>query len=302
MPAPLLAAVGRYNSDTNESTPMTTTVAQFLQLQRLTEVVDVGANPIDGEPPYTPMLSAGLCRVTGFEPQEQALLELQQKKGPNEHYLPYAVGDGGTHTLNICVASSMTSLFEPDPTTLGLFDVLKPLGEVTRRVPLETRRLDDISEIQHLDFLKIDIQGGELAVFKGGALKLSEAVVIQTEVSFVTLYKSQPTLGDVDLEMRRQGFVPHCFAAVKQWPIAPCVVGGNPRQALNQLLEADIVYVRDFARPELMSDEQLKHLALIVHHCYGSFDLALRCVMLLEQRQALATGAQHGYLQLCTGT
>ncbi len=280
---------------------MTTTLADFLSPRRLTEVVDVGANPIDGEPPYMPMLSAGLCRVTGFEPQEQALLELQQRKGPNEHYLPYAVGDGGTHTLKICVASGMTSLFEPDPMTLGLFDVLRPLGEVTSRIPLETRKLDDISEIQHLDFLKIDIQGGELAVFKGGAVKLSQAVVVQTEISFVTLYKSQPSLGDVDLEMRRQGFIPHCFAAVKQWSIAPYVVSGNPRRPLNQLLEADIVYVRDFVRPELMSDEQLKHLALIVHHCYGSFDLALRCVMLLEQRRALETGAQHWYLRLLAG-
>ncbi len=67
---------------------MTTTFADFLTPQRATEVVDVGANPIDGKPPYTAMLSAGLCRVTGFEPQEQALLELEQRKGPNEHYLP----------------------------------------------------------------------------------------------------------------------------------------------------------------------------------------------------------------------
>jgi hypothetical protein len=50
-----------------------------------------------------------------------------------------------------------------------------------------------------------------------------------------------------------------------------------------------------------MSDEQLKHLALIVHYCYGSFDLALRCVMLLEQRQALETGAQGWYLQFLAG-
>lgn len=277
---------------------MATNFAEFLSLQRLTEVVDVGANPIDGEPPYTPMLSAGLCRVTGFEPQEQALLELQQKKGPNEQYLPYALGDGGMHTLKICVESGMTSLFEPDPTTLGLFDLLRPFGEVIRRIPLKTRRLDDIAEIRHLDFLKIDIQGGELAVFKGGAVKLSQAVVVQTEISFVTLYKNQPSLGDVDLEMRRQGFIPHCFAAVKECPIGAFVVGGNPRQPLNQLLEADIVYARDFTRPELMSDEQLKHLALIVHHCYESFDLALRCVMLLEQRQALEAGAQQRYLQL----
>jgi hypothetical protein len=114
------------------------------------------------------------------------------------------VGDGDTHTLNICRASGMTSLFEPDPATLGLFEVLEPLGEVIERVPLQTRRLDDISEIQHLDFLKIDIQAGELATFQGGRAKLAEAVAIQTEVSVVTLYKNQPSLGDVDLELRSQ--------------------------------------------------------------------------------------------------
>ena len=44
----------------------------LLSPQRLTDVVDVGANPIDDEPPYTPMLAAGLCHVTGFEPQHEA--------------------------------------------------------------------------------------------------------------------------------------------------------------------------------------------------------------------------------------
>jgi hypothetical protein len=59
--------------------------------------------------------------------------------------------------------------------------------------------------------------------------------------------------------------------------------------------------VRDFSRPELLADEQLKHLALIVHHCYGSFDLALRCVMLLEERKALPAGTQQQYLKLLGG-
>jgi hypothetical protein len=179
-----------------------------------------------------------------------------------------------------------------------LFDVLAPLGEVIERVSLETVRLDDVQEIEHLDFLKIDIQGGELAVFQSGKNKLTNAVAIQTEVSFVTLYKDQPSLGDIDLELRAQGFVPHCFAAVKKWPISPCVVNNNPRQALNQLLEADLVYVRDFSKPELMSDEQLKHLALVAHHVYKSFDLTLRCMMLLAQRGALAPNAHALYLGL----
>lgn len=214
----------------------------------------------------------------------------------NERYLPHAVGDGGQHLLKVCRASGMTSLYQPDLVNLELFGVLKPMAEVTAQIPVRTSRLDDIADVAELDYLKIDIQGGELAVFEGGRDKLSRAVVIQTEVSFIRLYENQPAFGDIDLELRRQGFVPHCFAAVKTWPIAPCVVNGNPRQPLNQLLEADIVYVRDFARPQSMDDEQLKHLALVAHHCYASIDLTLRCVMVLQQRGALAAGAQERYL------
>lgn len=268
----------------------------MLQPRRLTAVVDVGANPIDGDPPYKPLLSAGLCQVTGFEPQPDALAKLLQQMGPNERYLPYAVGDGGWHQLHVCQASGMTSLLEPDPVTLGLFNVLSPLAQVLEQVPVQTIPFDDIGEIAELDFLKIDIQGGELAVFQSGRRKLSRAVAIQTEVSFITLYKGQPAMGEVDVELRAQGFVPHCFAAVKHWPIAPCIVNGNPRQAIKQLLEADIVYVRDLSRADSLDDEQLKHLALIAHYCYGSVDLALRCVMLLEQRGALAAGSQRTYL------
>ena len=146
---------------------------ELLNLQRMTEVVDIGANPIDGDPPYKSMLQAGLCRVTGFEPQEDALAELQRKKGPNERYLPYAVGDGGMHTLNICHASGMTSLLEPEPATAEVFPLFKNAGRIVRQVPLKTQLLNEIDEIEHLDFLKIDIQGGELTVFKscgGGSL------------------------------------------------------------------------------------------------------------------------------------
>ena len=281
---------------------MSRILSDLLSPERITEVVDVGANPIDGDPPYKPMLAAGLCRVTGFEPQQAALRELERKKGPNERYLPYAVGDGAAHTLNMCRAPGMTSLLQPDPKTLDLFGALKPLAEVIERIPVQTRTLDEIAEVERLDFLKIDIQGGELAVFQGGTARLSQAVAIQTEVSFVTLYRDQPVFGEVDLELRGQGFLPHCFAEVTRWPIAPFAVKDDPRQPLKQLLEADIVYVRDLSRPGLIRDEQLKHLALIAHHCYRSFDLALRCVMLLEQRQALKPGAQQAYVRLLAGS
>lgn len=277
---------------------MSKTLQDLVHTKKLTQILDIGANPIDGDPPYKKMLALGLCEVTGFEPQKKALLELQHKKGPNERYLPYAIGDGKIHTLHICRSSGMTSLYEPDPAAFNVFESLRPHAQIVAQEKIQTKRLDDLKEIDHIDFLKIDIQGGELSVFQSGNQKLKDAVFIQAEVSFITLYKNQPTLGDIDLEMRRQGFVPHCFAAVKKWPIAPLIVGGDPRQATNQLLEADIVYVRDFSQPESMSDEQLKQLITIAHHCYGSVDLAMRMILMLEQKNALPKGASRDYLAL----
>src|SRR5260221_7818888 len=66
---------------------------RWLEPDRLTAIVDVGANPIDGAPPYQPMLDRQLCTVVGFDPQAAAF-ELLQDRGPLETYLPYAVGDG----------------------------------------------------------------------------------------------------------------------------------------------------------------------------------------------------------------
>jgi FkbM family methyltransferase len=273
-------------------------VRALLAPARTTEVVDVGANPIDGEPPYAAMLAAGLCRVTGFEPQAEALAALQARQGPHERYLPHALGDGALHTLRVCRGSGMTSLLEPDAATLSLFAGLVPLAEVLARVPVQTHRLDDLTALDAVDLLKLDIQGSELMVLQSGRVKLAQAVAVHVEVSFVTLYQGQPPFGEIDGELRRQGFMPHCFDQIKQGPIAPCVVEGDAGRGLRQLLEADIVYVRDIARPEPMSDEQLRQLALIAHCVYGSFDLALRCIVLLEARQAMPAGSQQRYAAL----
>ncbi len=92
-------------------------------------------------------------------------------------------------------------------------------------MPVETTRLDDCAGV-HFDLLKIDVQGAELMVFANGRQRLAEAVAVQTEVSFVPLYKDQPSFGAVDTELREQGFIPHAMTALKRWPIAPTVFDG----------------------------------------------------------------------------
>src|SRR5439155_13532918 len=81
---------------------------------QMIQIVDIGASPIDGDPTYKPLLAAGRARVTGFEPNPAALAELQQSKGPNETYLPDAIGDGAEHTLHVCQSAGMSSLLRPN--------------------------------------------------------------------------------------------------------------------------------------------------------------------------------------------
>jgi FkbM family methyltransferase len=271
-------------------------LTEILRPERPTAVVDVGANPIDGDPPYKTMLAAGLCEVTGFEPQDTALERLEQKKGPRERYLPYALGDGTERTLHVCELEGMTSLLIPDPDRLALFNLFPTWGTVKKRIPIATRKLDDIAEITALDFLKMDIQGAEREVLAHGQAKLKHTVVIQTEVSFVPLYKDQPAFGDMDLALRALGFLPHSVTGTKIWPLSPMVVGNEPNRGIRQLLETDMVYVRDFTRPDAMSAEQWKHLALVAHHCYGSYDLVLKAILTLMQLGAVPADANRRYL------
>ncbi|MDT3381991.1 FkbM family methyltransferase [Labrys neptuniae] len=266
---------------------MTTPLVELLGPARRTHIVDIGANPIDGDPPYKSMLAAGLARLTGFEPQAEALARLEAAKGPNESYLPHAIGDGGEAYLNLCAYSGWSSLLTPRQDALEVFSYFKPNAQVIGRIPVRTTRLDDLTVLPEIDMLKIDVQGAELAVFRNAREKLRSAVAIQTEISFVALYENQPGFGEIDIELRAQGFVPHCFKAVKFSPMAPYARPESWTPATNQLLEADIVYVRDFVDPDAMSDEQLKHLCLIAQYLYGSIELCGRCIDLLQRRGAL---------------
>lgn len=271
---------------------------KLLSPRRLTAVVDVGANPIDGDPPYKNLLNKRGCRVTGFEPQTDALAVLNARKSDLETYLPNIIADGNPATLHTCRAPGMTSLYRPAKKMLAYFNGFSKLGTVVEETSVLTTRLDDVIDEDALDFLKIDIQGGELTAINNGRRCLGRAVAIQAEVSFLPLYEEQPTFADLDQALRKLGFIPHAFAAINRRVIAPLFDERNPSAAFNQLLEADVVYVRNFTQPESMTDEQLKHLAIIAHHCYLSFDLATNCIFHLCRRKAIASDSVERYLAL----
>jgi hypothetical protein len=116
-----------------------------------------------------------------------------------------------------------------------------------------TRRLDDIEEVDAVDFLKMDVQARNYRFCKMEKRRLSKTAAAQVEVSFIPIYKDQPVFGEIDLELR--GLVPHAFAPVNQRMIAP-MRANDVYAGLNQLIEADVIYVRDFTKLDAMDVEQ----------------------------------------------
>lgn len=245
---------------------------EILVLQERIKIVDIGANPIDGDPPYAPLLANGRAELLGFEPNADALLELQARKGPHETYLPNAVGDGGRHELRLCALSGMTSLLEPNQAVLSLFDGFPEWAAVVARQPVDTVRLDDLPQSEGMDYLKIDIQGGELMVFQNAPDRLSKALVIHTEVEFLPMYHGQPLFAEIDQFLRFRGFMIHRLEPIVTRDFAPVIFGNDPYSGHSQLFWADAIYIRDITRLSAFADNELLKLAIILHDCYRSFD------------------------------
>jgi FkbM family methyltransferase len=212
-------------------------------------IVDVGALWVQGESrPYDPLLKKGGGRVVGFEPVQAECDRLNGLGMKNQTYLPYFIGDGGAGTFYNCKFSQTSSLLEPNMALLRRFQHLAELTAPQSTEAVTTKRLDDIPEIASVDYLKLDVQGAEVLVLRGGERLLQGAVCIHTEVCFAPLYKGQALFAEIDQELRRQGFLFHTFAGMSGRAFKPLAPSPDPSQPFRQLLWGDAVYVRDFTR------------------------------------------------------
>lgn len=258
---------------------------------RRIKVVDVGANPLDGSPPYAGLLRAGDADVVGFEPNREALARLNAMQGPNELYLPHSVGDGQRHTLKYCQAPGMTSLLQPNSEVLGLFHGFPDWGKVTATEEVDTVCLDDIEATRGVELLKLDIQGAELMAMRHGQDRLRDVLVVQTEVEFMPLYVDQPLFSDVEQFLRSFGLMFHRFFPTVSRVVRPLLVGNNIYAGLSQIVWADAIFIRDITKLDRLADDELIGMATILHDCYASIDIALHLLTEYDRRRGTRLGS-----------
>ncbi len=260
---------------------------ELLPESTLFNIIDVGASFNPGEPaPYQGFVDAGKARVIGFEPDLAECERLNQTFGLPHRFLPHFVGDGGPATFYETNRVLTGSLF---PANTALLEKFQNLAEVVTPVaehPVETSRLDDLDleEIADVDYLKIDVQGAELAVFRGAPRLLAETLVICTEVEFVELYKGQPLFADVDAFLRQSGFQFHRFDGFASRAFKPLIYNNDINAGGGQILWSDAIYVRDWMRLDELSADKLLKYAVLAHDLLHSYDLAHLVLSALDRK------------------
>lgn len=269
----------------------------FLNLSEQIQIMDVGASAIAEVPIYKILLEKKLAHLNAFEGDARQIQGIKESYGEQATIYGDFLFDGSIQTIYLASGpSGMTSLLKPDINALKFFNGFENFGHIENTAQVKTKKLDDVTELPLIDFLKMDIQGAELTVLKNGIEKLQRCLAVQVEVSYICLYENQPTFGDVDVWMRAQGYVPHCFLDVKRWSITPTIFNNNFRVGGNQLLESDIVYIKNPMKLSELSDTQLKKFSILAHHSFKSFDLCVFVLLEMERRHIIELNSHMHYL------
>jgi hypothetical protein len=143
------------------------------------------------------------------------------------------------------------------------FDVLEE-----REINVDT--LDNIlyaADEKKVDFIKLDVQGFERNVLRGGTKKAGGAFGIEVEVEFSELYKGQPFFSDVDVLIRDLGFT--------LFDLRPCYWKrtDQPCKGVGQMVFADALYFKDPIASDLIPYNPAAAIAICT--LYRKFDYAM---------------------------
>ena len=227
--------------------------------------------------------------LVGFEPDPVEFTDLQKQlssEWKSVNILPFGLSSrSGQQVLNIPKDPQSASLLEHN-LVIGEKFRKKQFFEIDRTEKIQVLSLKDAlnkTNFQSVDFIKIDIEGAELLVFKSSPEVMKDVLAIKTEISFIPFRKSQPLASDVDIYLRKFGFEIMNIIQPYHWRRHgylnhPYYSDETPPYSKAQLVHADYLYFRD---PDSLGDDIAKLLKLsLIALSFGYFDHAL---MILER-------------------
>ena len=253
-------------------------------------ILEVGALPLKGtmaEPFHILLDIFPGSKVTAFEVDGSLCETLNASARPEIRYHPVALGiNDATCTFYETAHPMCCSLYKPNETLLSKYHNLG-VAMLKSVSTISTTSLDSFSDannINDIDFIKIDIQGAELDVFKGGGKSLKNTVAIVSEVGFIPLYEGQPLFGDVCNFLGKQGFMFHKFLGIAGRTLKPTIIDNNLNHP-SQHMWSDAVFIRDIQTISNLSANKLLKMGILAF-LYGSPDVAYSCFSIFDEKMS----------------
>ncbi len=209
-------------------------ISLLLGEQNLT-LVDVGS--AGGVEPRWKKIASKIHYV-GFEPDARSQAEDSAHHGGFAAYTlwPSAVwSHDGSLEIHLCRKPEVSSCYLPNNEFTSRFPKAQRF-EVVGKAEVRAHKLDSLP-IGRCDFIKLDIQGGELAALKGAENLLSSTLGLEVEVEFSAVYKDQPLFGEVSAYLNKQGFEFVDFTNLARWD-------RYNRKGIGQCVFADALFLR----------------------------------------------------------
>ncbi|MCF6194364.1 MAG: FkbM family methyltransferase, partial [Kangiellaceae bacterium] len=131
--------------------------------------------------------------------------------------------------------------------------------DIVKKVKVSANQLDSL-DLGHCDFLKLDIQGGELAALQGGSKMLKGAFGLEVEVEFLKIYQDQPLFGEICEHLAEHGFEFVDFTTLTRWGRkkrtdpgkGQCTFGNalflKPPEMIKAMLDQEKINISDIRR------------------------------------------------------
>ena len=154
----------------------------------------------------------------GFEPDKRSREKLLEK---NNTCKSYKIHDKiisnkiGKQKFYLCQGELNSSTFRPNEKINSLY----PFSErfkVKDELFLESTTIDNL-KFENADFIKLDIQGGELDALIGSKKTLNKTLGLEIEVEFQHIYKNQPLFNKVFEFLASKDFAFIDFTRLVRW-------------------------------------------------------------------------------------
>ena len=252
-------------------------------------LLEVGAVKIseEEEPFYELLDYFPSSKIVGFEIDKEVCDKMNLSARDGVKYYPHALGEfNESKELYITNQPMCSSLYKPNEDLISLYHNFEA-AYLKSKTTIETITLDNFLEtnnIGSLDFIKIDVQGAELDIFRGGKKALNDVLKIVCEVEFIHHYENQPLFGDVCKFLNGYDLMFNKFLGMAGRSLRPIVFNSDKNFA-SQHIWSDAIFIKHVQKISKLSDKKLLKLSLLAA-VYKSLDLTYYCLSRYDERNS----------------